>query len=709
MTPVAQLFRFSGVAVVGATPRNQLAGWALGGLKSIGFAGNVACINPNAEPVLGNPGYVALGDVPFALEAAVIAVRAERVPAILRECGERGVRSVTIVSGGFVENGAAGAALQAELVAIAQRYGIAVCGPNCLGFASLHDRTSTYARADLPQAAGSVAVISHSGGMLNEVINYGGYRGIRFSTLISSGNEAVCTVADYVDYLVDDERTTTIGLILEGMRSSDRVRAAFERAASARKPIVAIKLGTSALAAAATATHTGAIAGSADLFVALAEQYGITIVEDLEELCESLLLFSQARRLIVQPCVRGVAAIEVSGGGKSLICDLAGRRGLDLTELSAESAERIAPILGDLSAPSNPVDLASSWDAPASFEQHRAILDELAADGGYDTIVSRVTVLPSGPLDSALAHGRIVANAAGAHPEAFFAVLGRASDAIQPAWQQFCAANDVTYLQGYRRGIGAIANLDAYRRFVASERGSAAALPALPALPDDGLLDEVAAKDVLRELGLPVNTTRFAATVDEAVAAATAIGFPVVVKGISAQAVHKSNLGLVALGLRTVDEVRVAAERILAVVAAFGTSGNRSGLSVQRQIDAGLEVIVGAYRDEVYGPVVLCALGGVFAEAFDDRVLRLAPVSVAELQRAIDRSKIGVLARGFRQIPPSDTAPLAQLLSTLSAWVAREERVAELDANPVILRGSAVDIVDARIVLRSQHIMLNRA
>lgn len=701
MISASQLFHFSGIAIVGASPRNSYGSQIIAGLESIGFTGNIACVNPNAEAVRNVPGYTSLAGVPFPLEAAVIAVRADRVPGVLTECGERGVRGVTIISGGFVESGPAGAALQAELVAIARRYEIAVCGPNCLGFVSLHDRTSSYMRANLPQTAGTVAVISHSGGMLNEVLNYGSYRGIGFSTLISSGNEAVCTVADYVDELVDDERTTTIGLILEGMRASERVRAAFERAARAHKPIVAIKLGTSELAAAATATHTGAIAGSADLFVALAEQYGVTIVEDLEELCESLLLFSQARRLIAQPEVHGAAAIEVSGGGKNLICDLAARRGLDLPFLKPATAERIAPILAGLATPSNPVDFASSWEIPSSIEQHQVTLDALAADGGFDVVASRVTVVPSGAIDSALAHGRIVVAAAEAHPAMLFTVLGRASDAIHPDWLRFCAETGLTYLQGYRRGVGALANLDAYRRFLAFDRGAPALLPALPALPDDGLLDEVAAKDVLGAVGLPVNATRFAATADDAVAAAREIGFPVVVKGISPHAVHKSDLGLVALDLRSADAVRATAERMLAALAALGAGGGRVGVSVQGQVPAGLEVIVGAYRDALYGPVVLCALGGVFAEAFDDRVLRLAPVSVAEAQRAIERSKIGRLARGFRHIPPSDIAPLARLFSTLSAWVAQDERIAELDANPVILRGDAIDVVDARIVLRS--------
>jgi acyl-CoA synthetase (NDP forming) len=265
--------------------------------------------------------------------------------------------------------------------------------------------------------------------------------------------------------------------------------------------------------------------------------------------------------------------------------------------LGATTAVRIAPILGDLAAPSNPVDLASSWDVPASLAQHDAILDALAADGGYDVVASRVTVMPAGPIDSALEHGRIVERATARHPAMLFTVLGRASDAINPEWQRFCAESGVLYLQGYRRGIGALANLSAYREFLAFERG------------------------------LPVESS--------------ALPTP------STPAVN----------------------------------------------EPGLEVIVSAYRDALYGPVIRCALGGMFAGAFDERILRLAPVTVAEAQRAIDRSKIGQLALGFRDIPASDTAPLARLLATISAWFARAEGVVEMNPYQVTLRGAAIDIV----------------
>ena len=684
------LFAFRGLAVVGATPRNPYAKSILEGLASVGFTGNVACVNPNAEPVGNVAGYATLAAVPFPVDAVAIVVRADRVPEILEECGCAGVRSATVISAGFAESGEAGRALQERIAEIARRFGIALCGPNCLGFVSLHDRTATYSRSKLPARPGGVAIVSHSGGMLNEVLSYGSYRGIRFSKVVSSGNEAVLGLADYLEDFIDDPATTTIGLIVEGVREPERVRAAFARALRARKPVVAIKIGSSALASASAATHTGAMAGSADLFAALCDRDGVTLVEDIDELCESLLVFSRSRALLNgdgEP--RGLAAIEISGGGKGLICDLADRYGLALPQ----------PRDG---ATSNPLDLVVSWETPQSLELHAAALEALAADGGYDLVVSRVSVLPSGPIETTLEHGRLIERMQRAHPEMLFAVLGRASDAINPVWLHFCDESGVTYLQSYKRGIAALANLDRYRRRLLRPRDAAQPpSPQPPSLPRErGILDEAETKDVLASLGFPVNATRFAATAEDAAAAAAALGYPVVVKGLSPHAVHKSDGGFVALDVREEGTLRSVAAGMLARLRALGSAnGARVGLSVQGRVAPGLEAIVGAYRDPVYGPAILCALGGTFAEAFDERLLWIAPVGASEALERIERSKIGKLAAGFRSLPPADVAPLAALVAGLSAWIAADARIRELDLNPVILRGADLTIVDARAVV----------
>jgi acyl-CoA synthetase (NDP forming) len=697
---VGALFQYAGVAVVGASPRNLIAFHTLEGMRSIGFTGQVAAINPNGESVAGFPGYPTLKDVPFKVEHAFIAIRADRIPAVVEECAELGVGGITIVADGFAESGEKGKALQDQISATARAAGIAVCGPNCMGLFSVHDKTATYGSSELPQAAGGVSVVSASGGLLSSLMRYGGYRGMRFSKMVSAGNEAVCQVADYVEYLVDDPTTTTIGLLLESVRSPQRLREALAHAFARKKPVVALKMGTSQLGARAAATHTAAIVGSADLFHALAAQYGVTLVEDIDELCEALLLFSQAAPVLrADGPPRGVAIVDVSGGGSELICDIAERAAVDLVPLSPASVEALAPVL--VNRPANPFDLTGSWMFPATLPRQEAVLTALASDGGYDIVVSRIGVPPSGELPQViLDHGKLLADAARAHPAILFAVLSWTSEPINPKWIAFLRDNGIAFLLGYKRGLQTLGKLTAYLKEHALPRSPlpAAARPALAA--GAGLLDEVASKELLAQIGVPVNGTVFAATADEAVAAAEKLGYPIAVKGISPAASHKSDFGLVALGLKDADAVRAAATRMLdAMRGLTPVAGGRTGLSVQASVAPGLETIVGAYRDELYGPVVVCGVGGFFAEAFGAGVLLLGPVDAASAKRAIDASKVGELARGFRNLPAVDTAGLAEIVAALSAWMAAEPRAAEVDLNPIILSPAGPTVVDARVVL----------
>jgi acyl-CoA synthetase (NDP forming) len=697
---VGALFQYSGLAVVGASPRNVMALHTMEGLRSIGYTGQCAGINPNAESVAGYPAYKSLSDVPFPVEHAFIAIRADRIPDVMRECAAAGVRGVTIVADGFAEAGAAGQALQAEIVAIARGAGIAVCGPNCMGVFSIHDRTATYARAQLPTTPGGISVVSASGGLLSSILAYGGYRGMRFSKMVSAGNEAVCQFADYVEYLVDDPTTTVIGLLLESVRSPQRLRDAFARALEGNKPIVALKMGTSTLGARAAATHTAAIVGAANLFAALAAQYGVTVVEDIDELCESMLLFAQAApvfRRRREP--RGVAVIEVSGGGAELVCDVAERASVTLLPFSEKIVAELEPVLPN--HPANPIDMTGAWQFPQTLVRHTAALKAITADGAYDIVIARVSVPQTGEMAPIMNdHAKLLTDAARENPETLFGVMNWTSEPINPNWRALTVDAGLASLLGYKRGMEAVSRLLTYVRLRALPPGSppAAVRPALPARV--GLLDEVASKDLLAEIGVPVNRTVFAASADEAVAAATAIGFPIAIKGISPAASHKSDFGLVQLGLKTADEVAQAARRMLEAMRGLAAqSGQRTGLSVQASVQPGLETIVGAYRDDVYGPVIVCGVGGFFAEAFEDRVLLLGAVDAASARRAIDRSKVGELARGFRNLPTVDTGGLADVVAKLSAWMASEPRVAEVDLNPVILGTAGPTIVDARIVL----------
>jgi acyl-CoA synthetase (NDP forming) len=465
MSAAAALYRFRGLAVIGASPRNAYAFPIFTALRKAGYAGRVACINPNGEDVAGHPGFASLAGVPFDLDAAVVIVRADRVAGVVDDCGRHGIRGVTIISSGFAESGPDGRALQAEVAAVAARYGIAVCGPNGLGFFSLHDRTSTFCAPGIPSEAGDVAVVAQSGGMLNEVIAYGTYRGLRFSKAVSSGNEAVLATADYIEELLDDGVTSTIGLIVEGVRAADRLEAALARAHRQRTPVIALAIGSSPLGAAAAATHTGASPESFARFAALAQSCGVVLVDDLDELCEALLAFSYAQRQLRAGALpRGCGIVEISGGGKGLICDLAAAAGVALPALSAAGAERVAAALGPAGpVPGNPIDLGISWHMPSALALHETALEVLLAEGTMDTIVSRLTVPPDGDAAGIIAQGRLLVRVRDEHPDVLVAALGRTSDAIHPDWRAFCAEHRLLYLQSYRRGLVTLGRLARYR------------------------------------------------------------------------------------------------------------------------------------------------------------------------------------------------------------------------------------------------------
>lgn len=707
-TEVGALFDFRSVAVVGASPRNHYALSVLEGLETLGFEGEVVCIHPRAEPILGRPAYASLADVPHSLNAAVLIVGAEQVPALIEECAAAKIRAVTVISSGFAEAGGDGKGLQERLVEAARLHGIVVCGPNCLGYSAFHQRVSTYSRGDLPIRPGNVAVLSHSGGLLNEVLAYGDYRGIAFSYVVSTGNEAVLGLHDYLDFLVDDVNTEAIGLIIEGVRNPDRLRAAFEAAAASGKPVVAVKIGSSALAARAAATHTASMVGSAEVVAAVCRQAGVSLVPDVDALCEQLLLFSRAGGLLRSPRPpSGAAAIEISGGGKGLICDLAEQSGVPLPSLDRATVCRIGESLSRGAEVSNPLDMALPWDAPGSLDTHRACLEALGEDPGVEVVLSRLTVAPQGEIGSALAHGKAVAAAQRTHPDRLYAVLGRASDRIHPRWQELCAREGLPYLQGYARGLAAVGALLRYRRFLGSHGAQRPAAPRLPTTPrpwrpgTQRVLDEVAAKDLLEFAGLPVNPTRFAAGAAEAEAVAADVGFPAVLKGISPLAIHKTDLGLVELELADAVAVRKAAERILERLASLGDGGSagRIGISVQSLVPSGAQVIVGGYRDELFGPVILCGPGGTWAELVADHALRLPPLDLRDAVELVGETRLPKLAAGFRNLPGFDVPSLAHFLVAVGDWFTARVDVREFDLNPVICRGTALVVVDARVVI----------
>lgn len=702
---VSPLFLSRSVAIVGLSPRAHYAVSILKGLQTLGFDGKLVGIHPKETSVLGVPCYPDLASVPFPVDMAVLVVNRDRVVPILDECGRAGVSAATVISSGFSESGPQGRAIEADLVRAADRNGVVLCGPNCLGFVAVHQRLSTYAHPALSLTPGNVAVISHSGGLLNEVLDYGRYRGVKYSYLISAGNEAQVGLADYLNYFVDDPHTEAIGCIVEGVRRGAAFKQALDRALAAHKPVVLIKIGQSELAQQSALTHTGAMAGSAAVFSALARQFGVTQVPDVNQLVEDLLVFSRGRRLFAAGgSPRGMAALEISGGGKGLICDLSDRYGIPLPEVEPEIRAELDQLMPEGASAANPLDLVLPWNAPGSLELHRDCLDLLGRSQALDVVLSRVTVPAGGSSGSALEHRAEMVAAQAHHPDKLFVLLGRTSAAMPEDWREVLAEPTVPYLQGYRRGLAAIGALMGYRRALARRENDREELGAPPiwdaARRESSVLDEVESKAVLSGAGIAVNATRFVQTAAQAVTAADALGYPVVLKGISPAALHKSDFGLVALKLADERAVKTAADTILARLSELAvTEGGRVGLSVQTMVPEGVEIILGGYRDPLYGPVLLCGLGGIWAEVIEDRCLGLAPLTMADALDMIHQTRIGRLTGGFRGMPPFDPRGPARVLVRLGQLMQAYPDIAELDCNPTFCLGETATVADARIIL----------
>ncbi len=699
---LAPLFDARSVAVVGASDRGYGAGPG-NALRALGFTGRYVPVNPRRTEVQGVRCYPDVASVPEEIDLAVIVVGREHVPTTLAACADKGARAAVVVSAGFVEADERGAELQRELARVARERGVLLVGPNCFGVASLVSRSGGFTGHGLGAARrGNVAVLSNSGGLLNEVISYGNARGIGFSHLASSGNEAGVTGAEIVDFYVADPETEVVLAILEAVRDPGLFVAVADRARAARKPLVVLKIGSSAKAARAALTHTGALAGSDEVYSALFQQKGIVRVRDLDELIEVGGLLSGATGVLARRPLERAAIIEISGGGKGLVCDTAAAAGVELPDLSAAAASELQGLLRSGVTAANPLDTGLSWGVEEMDLLYPRALDVLAAEDAVDVVLSRFTVPPDGPLGSLRRRVDELKAARDAHPDRLFAVLSRTSDRFSEEWRRVVADEGVVFLQGYGRGLAALGALAAYsrhlRRHAARAAEPARAPVSVPLPRGRTALNELEAKDLLRAAGLPVVPTTLAVSADDAVARARAYGHPVALKAVSPQLLHKSDQGGVRLGLADDAAVRDAFSALRDVVARI-PGGVFDGVAVQPMATPGVELVIGAHRDEQFGPVVLVGLGGVFVETLRDVALAVAPLDRVDAEDMLDRIAARALLSGARGRPSVDRDALIDALCRVGDLMLGTPRILSVDLNPVFGRPDGILAVDARIVL----------
>jgi acetate---CoA ligase (ADP-forming) len=462
---LAPLFDFKSIAVVGASDNAAGGPRGLRTLQTLGFEGRYYPVNTRAETVGGMKAYPNVSSLPEVPDMVFVVIPSRGVPDVIDECSKIGVKAAVINTAGFLEIGGEGAELQARITATARSKGPLVIGPNCLGLLSLVNRCSAF-DGQVPGHAGNVAVMSASGGLMNEVMTTGEPRGIGFSHCVSSGNEAGVTAADLIDYFVADPYTDVILSILEEVRDPEGFVAACERARAACKPIVILKMGRSPLGVQSVFTHTGAIAGNDAIYATLFRQLGITQVNDIDELCDMGALFSAAVPVLRKHRLETTGIIEISGGGKELFCDTCAAAGVDLPQLSEEGAAKLTEVMHGEYVASNPVDTGGSWGMPSKDEVYPAALEIFASEPTIDVIVSRYTIPRAGELGRLNQRIDEMQAARAAHPDKFFAVISRTTGPWCPEWEDAVRENGIPFLQGYGRGPRALGRLAEYSRAV---------------------------------------------------------------------------------------------------------------------------------------------------------------------------------------------------------------------------------------------------
>ena len=668
------------VAVVGASPRRGTIGGELfRNILEADFAGAVYPVNRGGEPVGGVAGYSTIADLPETVELAVICVPGGAVLAAAKAALETGVKALCVISAGFAETGGEGAARQEELLGLVRAHGARLVGPNCLGIASSAVRlNATFARRALP--AGRVAFSSQSGALGLALLEEADGRGLGLSSFVSIGNKADVSSNDLLEYWEEDEQTDAVLLYLESFGNPRKFARVAGRVART-KPILAMRSGTSRAGARAASSHTAALASSDAAVDALFWQAGVLRARTLEELLDAAVLFS------TQPLPLGNrVAVLTNAGGLGILCaDACDGAGLTLPELSTETREALGRVVPAEASVANPVDVLGSATA-ATYE---AALPAILADPGIDAVIALfVPPVVATAADVAEAIGRVAAGAekpvlpvvmsADGAPAGSFSYPESAARALG------LAARRAAWL---RRPTGNMPELDKVDR-TASTRLIVEALAAA----DDVWLEPARTRALLSAYGLPLVPEQYAETAEAAVAAATELGFPVVVKTAAAGA-HKTESGGVHVDLRDAAAVSRAVEQIGGPVI------------VQPFVKVGVELLVGAVQDPVFGPLVAFGPGGVFAELIGSTRLALAPLTDVDADELISSGKAGTLVNGWRGAQPANRAAIADVLHRLARLAENHPEVAEVDLNPVLAGPENCIAVDARVRLTRPHLI----
>jgi len=687
------------IAVVGASPKGGYGGRLLNAVLKAKDRVRIYPVNPNYDEIAETKCYRSIADLPEAPDLVGIVVPYDKVLPVMKECAAKKAGSAIVISAGFAERGIDSRLdLQKQVGAYAKESGLRITGPNCLGLANVReDIWATASSRTLGGLTGHIALVCQSGAtafgpFLLRAVD----AGIGLSHIISTGNETDLDFADFARYLVDDPDTRVIAGFVEGFKDVQKFIAVAQLAAERGKPIVLIKIGRSASGAEAARSHTAALTGADALYEAVFRQYGVIRVQDYDELLEVSHLLANCKK----PPQRGISVVSHSGGISSLTADMLGLAGLDLPQLTPRARDGINGILKDFGWAANPADVTGF----ARGEHFPKIMDYMIGEPTVGTLVI-ASAGAGNQVEQVIAQ-----RDASDKGVVFFWTASRGDKTTLPKLK---ASNIPIFYSPEKlaRGLKFMIDYHAWRDNHAS-RGGAANIAAPDAAQKNVLqqlgtlgrttLSESESKQAIAAWGISAPREILATSAAGAAEAAKKIGYPVVMKVDSPDILHKTEAGVVRLGLRNADEAQAAYAEIMANAAKHAENAKINGAIVQEMVTGGVEVIVGVSYDAQLGPMLLFGSGGVMVEVYNDVALRHCPITRSEAVEMIAEVKGAKLLRGFRGKPAADVDALADTLVRVSQLAVHlDGKLAELDINPLMVlpKGQGVKAVDALVVL----------
>jgi len=677
------------VAIYGASNNpNRIGGRSLSYMLQKPFAGQIYPINPNRDAVQGVRAFASAADVPAAPDVAIVAVAASQVSQTIDELAQRGTKNAIIFSSGFAEVGAEGQALQAAIVDQASAAGMRLLGPNSLGLLNTRNNfwgtfTSSL-EAGFPRV-GRIGIASQSGAYGAHMLSAAMMRDLGISAFVTTGNEGDVTTADAIDWMVEDEGTDVVIAYLEGIRNGDRLVSALDAARAARKPVIVMKAGRSALGGQAAQSHTASLAGNDAVADAVLKELGALRIETTQQALD----FAETATKKIYPVGNSLGVLTVSGGAGILIADDCERLDLPMPELPKAAQDALTEML-PFSATRNPVDCTAQ------------ALNELRLVGDFGSVM-----MEHGHYKSLMIFFSQAGGAKSIVP-GLREELRRIRDNAPDCLLVLCVLASPEVINLYRedgylvfddpaRAVAAIAAMG--RLGDGFEKGRKKAAPLGLSLPDfDHSPNEAEAKAVFASAGLTVSKETVVTTARDAASAAEEIGLPVVMKIVSADIPHKTEIGGVIVNIANAKEAEQGFETLVSRAKTARPDAKLDGILVSQQIVGGVECIMGVMRDPVFGPVAMFGLGGIFVEVLKDVVLRRCPFGPDDAQEMIRAIRSFAMLDGVRGAEPVDIDALADMLSRLSRLaVDIGPRLLSIDINPVIATSDGAYAVDAII------------